>query len=1292
MNASEDSLLPRAATLDTLRFPLWGSRLIEASAGTGKTYTIASLYVRLVLGHGNSPEQPPLTPPEILVVTFTRAATKELRDRIRHRLTEAAACFLQQAQGDDFLRSLLEDHDPERWPACARRLQIAAEWMDDAAVSTIDAWCYRMLREHAFDSGSLFEVELDADDAERVAEATRDYWRLFLAPLPPADLGRVLQLIAARMGRRQGAAADCDALAGIVARWLPHVEHYDDTAEPAVVLAGLRTRGAELKDQWRAWLPELRDLLQQAHADGAYDRSRLRINHWTGWLDKLDDWANDPESRAPFERKVVAWSRLTEAGLAEIWKKGEPPAHPALAAMAELPRQLDEQAAEILRVLPHAARWVAGRVADLRRQRATLSFNGLLEQLDAALHGPNGEKLARTLRAQFPAALIDEFQDTNPVQYRIFDRIYNVSSNNKASLLTLIGDPKQAIYGFRGADIHAYLGARRDCGARLYTLGSNYRSSPAMVAAVNHLFLKAERAEGPGAFLFRSMGADGAPQDPIPFLPVTAAADPGEWLIDGEPGTALTIWCDTEATTLETCAALVAESCASEILRLLQLGVDGRAGFRKAGEFRPLRSRDIAILVNNRNEAAGLRAALARRGVRSVYLSDDTSVYRSAAANDMLAWLRACAEPENGGHVRAALATAAIGLPWDSLDSFVRDEVLWEAMLERFAGYKEQWRRRGVLPMLRRFMHEFAIPARLFAVQGDDGLEGERHLTDLLHLAELLQAASVRLDGEHAVIRYLEEGMEWGGEVDADGDVSRMRLESDAGLVQIVTVHKSKGLEYGLVFYPHAYYGRMSREIELPAIYRDDSGKPKALLRPVDDPAELGNIRASLEQARMAEELRRLYVALTRARHATWIALAPVSSLPAAAISHLLGGAEACKPDALAAAVAELSAGCDDIAVAPYPSALEGRYQAMDDEVGPMVWRRMERRIEQRWGMSSYSSLARMALESAGRAGGLQGDLTFALPDEPRLDNFLEAAAAEMLASQVEGTAVLLEMTSGPVIDAGQSQEEAVAVLPAAGELPLPEVGIHAFPRGAAPGSFMHELLEWAFRQGLKRVLNEPDDLRRHIERRAASRGWDSHVEALTQWLIGFVSQAFRITLPAWGPQRSLVLADLNTVIPEMEFWVGVSDANLPRMDALIQQHFLAGQARASIPRGRLNGMLRGFIDLVFEHDGRYYVADYKSNWLGPADAAYDAGAIAQAILAQRYDLQSAIYLHALHRLLGARLGKHYDYETHVGGALIFFLRGHESAGQGLHIERPPLAVMESLDAMFEGMENGVDA
>lgn len=1292
MMSVQESLPPRAVPLDTLRFPLWGSRLIEASAGTGKTYTIASLYVRLVLGHGAPPGRPPLTPPDILVVTFTRAATQELRDRIRRRLNDAAACFLQEAEGDDFLRSLLGDHAPELWPGCARRLRVAAEWMDDAAVSTIDAWCYRMLREHAFDSGSLFEMEMDADEAERVAEATRDYWRLFLAPLDPADLGRVLQLIAARMGGRRYGAADCDALAGILGKWLPHVDHYGNAAEPAELLARLRGRGDALKARWRAWLPEVRELLQRAHDDGCYDKVRFRINNWKGWLDRLEDWAGDPEAALPFDRKAAAWSRLTEAGLAEVWKQGSPPAHPAFAAMADLQWELEGLAADTVQLLPHAARWVARRVADLRRQRATLSFGGLLDQLDAALGGPNGGKLARDIRAQFPAALIDEFQDTNPVQYRIFDRIYNVESNSETSLLTLIGDPKQAIYGFRGADIHAYLAARRDCGARLHTLGSNHRSSAAMVAAVNHLFLGAENAEGRGAFLFRDTGPDGVPEDPIPFLPVTAAADPGEWLIDGEPGKALTIWCDTGHATLEACAAAVAESCASEILRLLQLGADGRAGFRRDGEFSELRPRDIAILVNNRKEAAGLRAALASRGIRSVYLSDDTSVYWSAAAHDMLAWLRACAEPENGGHVRAALATASIGLPWSGLDAFVRDEVRWEAMLERFAGYKEQWRRRGVLPMLRRFMHEFGVPARLFAAQGGEGVEGERHLTDLLHLAELLQAASVRLDGEHAVIRHLEEGMERGGEIDVDGDVSRMRLESDAGLVQIVTVHKSKGLEYRLVFYPHAYYSRVPKELELPAIYRDGGGVPRVLIDPAGGGVELGGIRISLERERLAEDVRKLYVALTRARHATWMALAPVSSLAASASCHLLGGPGACAPDALEASVAALAAGCGDIAVEPFPALREGRYRAVHEEAGPLVWRSMRRRIEQRWSMSSYSALARLALEGPEHGGPPRpGSAASALPDEARLDTFLEAAVAESHAVQGDAIAALGEPAQAPAGDAGPRDAGPAAVAVPGGP-PVPEAGIHAFPRGAAPGSFLHDLLEWAFRQGPRRVLEDPSELRRHIERRAGGRGWEPHAEALTQWLAGFLSQPFRIAPPGLGPQRDLVLAGLDTAIPEMEFWVGVSDADLPGLDTLVWRHFLAGQPRAAISRGRLNGMLRGFIDLVFEHDGRYYVADYKSNWLGPADAAYDAGAIGQAILAQRYDLQSAIYLHALHRLLKARLGDEYDYERHVGGALVFFLRGRLAAGQGLHIERPPQGAMESLDALFEGMESGVGA
>jgi len=1326
--AGEKAALP-TTPLNALDFPLWGSRLIEASAGTGKTYTIASLYVRLVLGHGELPEGRPLTPPDILVVTFTRAATQELRDRIRRRLNEAAGCFLDEAGGDDFLLRLRDEYEPERWPACARLLRIAAEWMDDAAVSTIDAWCYRMLREHAFDSASLFEMEMDVDEAERVAEATRDYWRLFIAPLDAADIGRVLHLVGTQMAGRWAAAVDCDALAGILRRWLPHVRHYGESPEPADVLARIRRQNDEWKAQWRCWVPEVRELLQAAYDAGLYDKGRLRINHWTGWLDRLEEWASEPAARLPFDRNGAAWSRLTREGLAAVWKTGSPPEHPAFDAMSHLLDDIEGLDAQLARLLPHAACWVARRMADLRRQRAMLDFGGLLEQMDAALSGPNGAKLAGTIRAQFPAALIDEFQDTNPVQYRIFDSIYKVETNSRAALLALIGDPKQAIYRFRGADIHAYLRARRDCAGRLYTLDKNYRSSPAMVGAVNHLFLAAEQSSKQGAFLFRqTSGRDAAAADPVPFHPVEAATDPGQWRVGGAPGAALTIWCDISHDRRESCADAVAEGCASEILRLLQLADEGEAGFHTDGGFTALRAGDIAILVNNRHEAAGLRAALARRGIRSVYLSDDSSVYRCAAAPDVLAWLRACAEPENGGYVRAALATASLGLPWSDLDNLIRDEVRWEAMLERFAAYKEQWRRRGVLPMLRTLMHEFGVPARLFSGQQRQNLEGERHLTDLLHLAELLQAASGRLDGEHAVIRYLEEHIERGGEPGIDGDVSRMRLESDAGLVQIVTVHKSKGLEYPLVFYPHAYHSRPAKKLELPAVYRDREGESHALANLADvGEAQRDEIRAQLEHERLAEDLRKLYVALTRARHATWMALAPVDTLGASACGYLLGGPQACAADVLESSLSALVGDSAEIAIESIPSGSEGRYRAADGRDVATVWRSMRRRIEQRWAMSSYSALARLAMERPENAAALYPDAAaLALPDEARVDTFLETYAAEAGGGPFDTAAPGSTATGDRDAVSGGAGSVAAGGGTASSAMVTEAGGIHAFPKGAAAGSFLHGLLEWVFRRGAEQVLttrqsaslavygevkrgninaappapphdggeapaDRPEfftdqaELCAFIARRCRSRGWENHSEALAGWLTGFFRQAFRVDLPGCGRQADLTLASLSTALPEMEFWFGARDSDLPALDALVTRHFTAGRLRPVISRGRLNGMLRGFVDLIFEHDGRYYVADYKSNWLGPTSDAYHGEALVHAILEHRYDLQAAIYLYALHRHLKARLGERYDYDRHVGAALVFFVRGYGAAGQGLHIERPPREAMERLEWLFEG-------
>ncbi|WP_323001134.1 UvrD-helicase domain-containing protein [Denitromonas sp.] len=506
-------MTPRS--LDPLRFPLTGSQLIEASAGTGKTYTIAALYVRLVLGHGGEAAfGRALTPPEILVVTFTEAATQELRERIRRRLAEAATAFLADPAtaadtptGDALLDALRADIPPEHWPTCARRLQLAAEWMDEAAVSTIHGWCNRMLREHAFDSGSLFTQTLETDQSDLLAEVVRDYWRSHMVPLGTEAAAEVLRWWAGP----EALQADLAALIGHAARL-----HTVDTPPAELlhrVLDERTTALHALKAPWADWVDALQALLDEARARKAFNGSKLKQNHYTDWLRKLADWRDDPDSLDP-GLTDTAKARLTDAGLREVWKDGTPPQHPALDALAALDSALAALPVARNDLLCHAARWVAERFAREQQRRAQMGFDDLLTRLAAALAGPNGAALAGRIRASFPVALIDEFQDTDPVQYAIFDAIYRIAEAPADTALILIGDPKQAIYAFRGADIHTYLVARRACAGRLHTLGRNYRSTTAMVAAANRCFRFAEdRPDGAGAFLFNAMG-----DNPVPFV------------------------------------------------------------------------------------------------------------------------------------------------------------------------------------------------------------------------------------------------------------------------------------------------------------------------------------------------------------------------------------------------------------------------------------------------------------------------------------------------------------------------------------------------------------------------------------------------------------------------------------------------------------------------------------------------------------------------------------------------------------------------------------------------------
>lgn len=1212
--------------LDPLRFALQGRSLIEASAGTGKTYTIAALYLRLVLGHGGDAAFPQaLTPPQILVVTFTEAATKELRDRIRRRLAEAAAWFQLPPDGagpaptvDPFLESLRASYAPGDWPACARVLRLAAEWMDEAAVSTIHGWCNRMLREHAFASGSLFTQALEADQGDLLDEALRDYWRREFYDLPEADARTVAGWWAAPAALGDG-----------VRKLLAHAAQWPQAPAPRDSLRLAREANeatlAELKAPWCRWCDEVEALLDAAGRLNRFDKRKLQQNRYKGWLEKLRQWSTGSELQPALTDK--AWERLAPEGLLAAWNPGtQPVAHPAFDALRDLRGQLDSLPDAKADVLRHATHWVARRLAEEQERLARMGFDDLLTQLNAALHGPNGERLARTIRAQFPVALIDEFQDTDPVQYAIFRAIYGASAPGGASALVLIGDPKQAIYAFRGADIHTYLAARRDTEGRHATLGTNFRSTAPMVAAVNRFFALAEdRPQGEGAFLFRR-GED----NPLPFFEVRAQGRAESWQVQGRAAPALTCWWfdPPQGAKPQPYVDAMAAGCAGEIVRLLQLGQRGEAGFLGPDGLRALQPSDIAVLVNSRHEARALQRALQRRDVRSVYLSEQDNVYRSPAAGEVQRLLQACAEPDDGRRLRAALGTALLGQDWAALDLLQRDEHHWEARLLQFRDYRAQWRRQGVLPMLRKLLNDFGVPRRLIAA-GD-----ERLLTDVLHLAELLQQASALLEGEHALVRHLAEQR---AEGTVQPDERQLRLESDADLVKVVTVHKSKGLEYPLVFLPFASVARVVKEKELPLKWHDDDGTLRVALA-----ADAGML-ARADRERLGEDLRKFYVALTRGRFATWVGLAPLPEFARSAPGYLLAGGAEVPAGQLPALLQAAFAATPGVALAEVPQEGLARYVDAAAAATLAPEPRLPPATRERWWIASYSAL-RVADAEPGTPAPR-------LPDSAEEANYLEESPA-------------------PV-------EPGAVAQPAPGSL-------HGFPRGASAGSFLHGLLEWAGERGFGQALEDPAELDAMIAKRCTARGWQAWIAPLQAWLARWLATPLDLqALPGVPPLRP---ADLRTVQIEMEFWFPAGHVDAQALDTLVTAHTLGGVARPALAPQQLNGMLKGFMDLVFEHGGRYFVADYKSNWLGEHDADYTAQAMRAEVLKHRYELQYAIYLFALHRLLRSRLPD-YDYDRHVGGAVYLFLRGHAAPTQGLHLERPGRALVEAMDRLFDGRE-----
>lgn len=1177
-------------TLDVLTLPLFGERLIEASAGTGKTYTLAGLYLRLLLGLGGEAAHPkPLLVEEILVVTFTEAATEELRDRIRANIHALRmACLRGESQ--DALLAMLLAQIPDK-AAAADTLLDAEQQMDEAAIYTIHGFCQRMLGSHAFESGTLFDQTLIEDEQPLHKQACADFWRRYCYPLP-LNIARVVGQL-------------WDGPEALLSELMPYLHgETPQLRQPPAPDETLQSRHQQnvariddVKQQWIQTAAQAEKCIVESDVDKRSYSSRFLPN----WVQSITAWAQQETEDYQLPKALEKFAQST---LYEKTKKGRAPEHPVFTAIDDL-LTATLSLRDILMV--QAIQDIRAAVRTEKQRRAALGFDDLLGRLDDALRAPQGTTLAAAIRARHPVAMIDEFQDTDPQQYRIFRAIYG---DQPESAMLLIGDPKQAIYAFRGADIFTYMRAREDVKAH-YTLQTNWRSSPDMVNSVNRVF---QCVDNP--FIFNA----------IPFLPVRPAAAKQNlrFEIDGITQPALQFHLSgNDPLGSGDYQQLMAQQCAMQIRDWLQASLRDVAWLDNGHSRRRVQASDICVLVRNRHEAALVRDALRRLAIPSVYLSNRDSVFTTPEARDVLWILQAVLSPERERTLRSALATSLLGLSAAQIDALNQDEADWDSRVEAFAALRQLWQRRGVLPMLRALMAQYHLAENLLASR-----EGERRLTDFLHLGELLQHASASLESEHALVRWLSQQIL---QPNPQAENQQLRLESDRHLVQIVTIHKSKGLEYPLVWLPFICHFRPQPE----GIYHDRKHYQAVL--------DLNNSEESqqlAEEERLAEDLRLLYVAMTRSIFHCSVGTAPLqrtrrksdtTDMHLNALGYLLQqGQEATAAQLVSALNALVGEG---IAVTDVVAWDDRPWQAAAGEPDELTANVSKRQRTDNWRVTSYSGLQ--------QHGAAAAQELF-----PRLD----------IDARLEGNAASPSDTEGQVLSP------------------------HTFPKGAGPGTFLHSLFETVeFSQPVTDVW---------LAEKLALQGLEPHwTPVLQSWL----SVLLQAPLAADGGVGDMPLSLANLAkgqhLAELAFFLPINaPLHAARLDALAKRYDPLSAACPPLSFQQVQGMLKGFIDLVFCWQGRYYLLDYKSNWLGGDASAYTQSAMRAAMAEHRYDLQYQLYTLALHRYLRHRIAS-YDFEHHFGGVIYLFLRGVDAAfpGNGIFSCRPEKAFVDQLDHLFSG-------
>ncbi len=1157
-----------------------GITLLEASAGTGKTYTISGIVVRLIVIEE-------LALRSILVVTFTEAATLELRERIRARLMRIDRELATGTHQDPVMRAI--ELAGISTDVARRRIALALASFDEATISTIHGFCQKLLRDNAFEGNAPFEAEVIRDTTELMFEVAHDFWQQRHADVDPfvaalAEYGDLTPDDGVSLLLRISRHPDL--------RILPSV-----TLNSAEALGSLTAAGANLRDAWQYEGARLQQLFDHPgiskDKSKGFGKERLRkfVAALDAWSDSLVISPDAIEAVEAMRSEAIEARRLARQTTKGLHFPDDP--------FFDLCSNFSAARRAWTAALRHEfLKFAAATLPKLKASRGVMSFDDMLTLTRNALRGAHADALTRAVRSQYRAALIDEFQDTDPPQYEIFNKLFATAPQ----MLMLIGDPKQSIYGFRGADLSTYLEVHRALNrtnpARILTLRTNYRSRVDLVEAVNHLFSLQPNC-------FRA--------DEIRFLTTYGNGDRAarQVLVSAD---------DVATSPMVMVTVSEREEAREQIASDVVLEIEEILNSHRLGD-RALRASDIAVLVRSHREAENIEEKLRSMNI-PVVRQTQQSVFDSPEADELLRIVEAVLEPANPHALRTALTASCFGLTADTLFRLGSSDAEWTRWVDTFTRLRDRWHRRGFASMFRELVVNEGLRRQLVSQRG-----GERKLTNLLHLGELAQQAEHH---DHlapaGVVAWLRAQRARQG-ISADEHLQRLDKDDDA--VRLVTIHNAKGLEYPVVFCPsHGF----DKDVKTQLFH--EAHPPFRMTLDLSDEPDPDHKALAVKES-LAEDVRLLYVAVTRAVQRCYLYL-PES-----------------KKDSPSESAAIAVLGDDPIATA----------------------RKLAQRHPQQIGTRECRGRTSLPTASTARSSCVEiGSKTTELSArEPQ-----RSLAQELMVGSFS------RLISGAAEERAQDHDDA-PVPSVLIDIPSQEIApIFRLPRGAATGIALHAVLEHVdFRQ--------PVALRALVDQYFAPLLLEDDMrDAVRQQLEMLLAH------PLFAADRIVKLAEvgLDDRINEAEFYYPVRSFTTRELAAVCN----IGNA-TSLPNtierlqfDPLDGYLRGFMDLVFRHEGRYYLADWKSNWLGNSTSDYSPERLDRAMADNFYHLQSWLYALALQRFLMSRLPD-YQYDRHFGGIFYIFARGLDSSvtERGVYFERPTEKFLHNLGKVIFRNGSNVD-